>query len=129
MSIPNQQNGHLNTNRWISPATIPWYLLIGLAMTGLVMCSHAYLYTSSTAVGLEWHWRGICIYSTIICFALLGVIRGMGPLVFFPLLASLISVTFVYSGVNAVAQLCFFVTVGLMIGLMVEFIDRRRRSP
>ncbi len=105
-----------------------WCVLIGFSIIGFLLCVHAYSYKNATADALEFHWRGLCIYAVIACAAGLGLFRGYGPVAYFILLASSISVTFVVSRVNAVAQLFVFAAVGFAIGLSVECLMRRDRK-
>jgi hypothetical protein len=48
--------------------------------------------------------------------------------VFSPLVAALVSVTFVISGVNPVAQFYFFVLIGIGIGVVTEYVMQQRKK-
>jgi hypothetical protein len=122
-----ERKDRLTAGRRFSATKMAWRLLLGIALIGFVLCLHAYL-SSSSIRGREFNWRGLCVYAAVMCFAGLGLFRDLGPIVFYPLLASLISVTFVFSGVNAVAQLCFFIALGLVIGLTIESKRKQRRE-
>ena len=73
------------------------------------------------------HLRGILVYTAVTMFACLGLFRNLGPVVFAPLLAGFASASVMFSGVNAVAQLLFFMFVGLVAGVIVESVIKRRR--
>jgi hypothetical protein len=62
----------------------------------------------------------------VFSLAVLGLWRGFGPFVFVPLFLGFISAS-LQTPVNPVAQLFFFLFIGLVIGFVIDANMRRRQ--
>ena len=103
-----------------------WLILICLAATGLALCVSALSEDANSHQGRDFLLRGIYAYSAVILIAAFSFWRQLGPTVFCSLLAVTASVTFVFSGVNPVAQLFAAVAVGFVTGLAIEFFAKHQ---